>query len=191
MEFLTRLVSTNGMNFIGGFARDEGAKGKFIISRCNFSNSHLTDLMIDQTQSKYGDVYFALGAFKFDEEDRKYTRKQRNVTELKAFWLDIDCGEEKYKRAQARGVIDVYRTKELGLLALKKFLSDTKLPSPTFIVSSGEGWHVYWELAASVPTAQWRYTANALKGVCALWAFGGSYSYCRSCIGITGARHAT
>nr|DAT05429.1 MAG TPA: Replication protein B [Caudoviricetes sp.] len=167
MEFLTRLVSTNGMNFIGGFARDEGTKGKFIISRCNFSNSHLTDLMIDQTQSKYGDVYFALGAFKFDEEDRKYTRKQRNVTELKAFWLDIDCGEEKYKRAQARGVIDVYRTKELGLLALKKFLSDTKLPSPTFIVSSGEGWHVYWELQTPVPTAQWRYTANALKGVCA------------------------
>ena len=176
MSFLTRITSQRGKNVIAGLDKTEdGKRSIFKAYHLDFSNEAVTEKMIDSVVETHGDVYFALGTFKMDEEEKRWNRKQRNVIELKAFWLDIDCGEKKYQKALKRfqetgKPIDVYQTRELGLQALIQFIHNTKIPSPTIIVSSGEGWHVYWELKEPVETARWRITATALKNACT--AFG-------------------
>ena len=141
MSFLTRITSQSGKNVIAGLTKTEdGKRGIFVPFHLNFSDEAATERTIDSVTEKFGDVYFALGSFKFDEEERKWNRKQRNVIDLKAFWLDIDCGKEKYEKALKRfqetgKPIDVYQTRELGLQALVAFLQQTQLPHPTFIVS--------------------------------------------------------
>lgn len=171
MSFLKRLTSSSGRNVIAGLDKTADGKTVFVPYHIDFSNEASTESWIDYVTDKHGDVYFALGSFKFDEEERRWNRKQRNVIDLKAFWLDIDCGEKKYQKAlaefQAHGKeIQVYRTRELGLQALVAFLEQTQIPHPTIIVSSGEGWHVYWELVEPVPVDKWRFTATQLKHAC-------------------------
>ena len=147
MSFLTRITSQSGKNVIAGLTKaEDGKRSVFVPYHLSFADEKMTERMIDSVTEKYGDVYFALGSFKFDEEERKWNRKQRNVIDLKAFWLDIDCGKDKYEKALKRfqetgKPIDVYQTRELGLQALVTFLKQTHLPRPTIIVSSGEGWH--------------------------------------------------
>ena len=177
MSFLTRITSQSGKNVIAGLDKSPNGKQTFFKTyHLDFSDEKTTERMIDSVMEKHGDVYFALGSFKFDEEENRWNRKQRNVIDLKAFWLDIDCGEAKYQKALKRfketgQPIDVYQTRELGLQALIQFLHTTKIPSPTFIVSSGEGWHVYWELDKPVEVAKWRITATLLKNVCTHFGF--------------------
>lgn len=172
MSFLTRITSQSGKNVIAGLTKaEDGKRSVFVPYHLSFADEKMTERMIDSVTEKYGDVYFALGSFKFDEEERKWNRKQRNVIDLKAFWLDIDCGKDKYEKALKRfqetgKPIDVYQTRELGLQALVTFLKQTHIPHPTIIVSSGEGWHIYWELTEPVDVSRWRITATMLKNVC-------------------------
>ena len=166
MSLLTRLTSRNGKNVIAGLDQLESGGTSFHHYHVDFSNEGLTERIINLEKERHGDVYFALGSFKYDEEEKRWNRKQRNVVELKSFWLDIDCGERKYQKYVSEGKQpQVYRTRELGLQALKAFLDQTKIPSPTVIVSSGEGWHVYWELESPVDVTQWRFVANTFKAV--------------------------
>jgi hypothetical protein len=96
------------------------------------------------------DVYFGVAKY-----TNATTRTQENVQSLKAFWLDIDCGEGKD-----------YDTQEEGLQALAAFCRTVGLPKPT-LVDSGYGWHVYWTLTEEVSRSQWEPVAQRLREVCA------------------------
>jgi DNA primase len=84
-------------------------------------------------------------------------RIAKNAKWFKAFWLDLDCGENK-----------PYETQSIALDALKQFVTDTGLPRPT-IVNSGRGVHVYWVLTAPIFYNDWKPTAEAFKKFCAAY----------------------
>lgn len=96
-------------------------------------------------------VYYAVASF-----NESGTRKAHAVSALKSFFLDIDCGEDTPKK---------YATKKDGLLALGQFVKDTGLPKP-MVVSSGNGWHVYWVLEEELGVGEWKPIAEKLKAAC-------------------------
>ena len=105
------------------------------------------------TASKAGkNAYYAMASFKDGS-----SRTQKNVQELKAFWLDVDCKNKS-------PTVD-YSTKEEGLAAIQDFCNTNTLPQPT-IVDSGNGWHVYWPLTEAISKDVWQPVAEKLKAVC-------------------------
>lgn len=96
-------------------------------------------------------VYFALASFK--EAKQKGGRTHDNASHVKAFWLDVDCGEGKDYISQSEGA-----------KALVKFLKEARLPKP-MIVSSGHGLHVYWPLTQELGAQTWTKVAHLLKGI--------------------------
>jgi hypothetical protein len=106
------------------------------------------------------DVYF--GVAKYASADG---RKKENVQALKAFWLDIDCGEEKAKPDPTTGRPDGYATQAEGMAALKEFCAVVGLPRPT-LVDSGRGLHVYWPLTEEISRAEWEVVADRFREVC-------------------------
>lgn len=94
------------------------------------------------------DAYMACSGFKDGS-----SRKQSNVSAIKSFWLDIDCGPGKD-----------YPDLASGSAALQKFCADANLPPPT-IVCSGYGLHVYWPMKVEMVPEAWQPKADALKAL--------------------------
>ena len=105
------------------------------------------------------DVYFSCGKFVTDQN-----READNCGWMKAFFLDIDCGESKAK-PDKHGRIQGYIDQDTGMQAIKDLCKSLKLPKPT-IVDSGRGWHIYWPLTESVPKAKWLPVAETFKTRC-------------------------
>jgi hypothetical protein len=104
-------------------------------------------------------LYFGTAGFGDQvNEDGEYVRKLENVTALRAFRFDIDAGAEKH----AKHPNDTYPTQRDALAAVIAFIKATGL-MPTWIVSSGEGLHVYWALDADVDRAWWTPVARSLN----------------------------
>lgn len=101
------------------------------------------------------EVYFACATFK----DPAGKRSAKNAEAYKSFFMDIDCGPGK-----------PYDTKKDGVLALQKFLEDTRLPMPT-LVDSGRGLHLYWTVETPLDYNEWKPVADALKRSCDTYAF--------------------
>lgn len=156
MTFLQTLVSSNGKNLITG-PRPSGYG--WFEEWVDFSDTDATEQAIDRIQSKANSVYFALGAFN-KGVDHLYSRKQVNCEELKAFWFDIDAGEAKFAK---HGEGKVYRNQQDAFVALNEFVEWSGLPRPTYIVSSGEGLHVYWALDIPLKKDMWHKVALLLK----------------------------
>lgn len=91
------------------------------------------------------EVYFGIGALKGANAGAA------NVLYLKAFYIDIDCGEGK-----------PYTTKKEGLAALTSFMNSTGLPMPT-LVDSGNGVHCYWFLDREIHYDLWKPVGMSLK----------------------------
>ena len=96
------------------------------------------------------DAYFALATFKQDD-----SRRVDNVHQLKALFLDLDCGVTKD-----------YPNQKDAVDALRAFIKKLNLPKPV-LVNSGRGIHVYWRLTEPVAYVEWLPVAERLKRVCA------------------------
>lgn len=96
-------------------------------------------------------VYHACAAF----QDGR-SRQVDNVRAVKAFWLDLDCGEANV----AKG--DGYASQLEAEAALRDFCKSLSLPLP-MVVSSGHGLHIYWPLSAEITPEDWKSVATALK----------------------------
>jgi hypothetical protein len=99
-------------------------------------------------------AYFACSKY-----ESNTSRTQPNAKYIKAFWLDIDCGENKD-----------YPDQPTGLQALQQFCKVTGLPKPT-IVNSGRGLHVYWRLSRTVTAEEWKPVAERIKYLCEEYDF--------------------
>ena len=95
------------------------------------------------------DAYFALGTF-----DEAGSREAANVKQLRAFFLDLDCGPTKEYASQSE-----------ALRSLQNFCKQTQLPRPT-LINSGRGIHVYWRLTTPVSRETWQPIADKLKTLC-------------------------
>jgi len=108
----------------------------------------------EENSSKGFDVYFACAEFKTTEN-----RKESNVAGACAFWVDVDCGDDK--AAAGKG----YRTIEDAEQALNAFCATAHIPLPTHTVSSGGGLHLYWALTERLDAQLWKAMAAKLKAL--------------------------
>lgn len=98
--------------------------------------------------NKHGDtnIYFAVAGYK-----SKTDRTRNNVSELKTLLLDIDIGKGD----------GFYATKRDALAGLKELhRAVPELPMP-WVVDSGNGVHVYYELDRALPYDEWKPLAEA------------------------------
>ena len=110
---------------------------------------------LEQRVAQLGDkqgVYFGTASF-----STKESRKQANVLALKALRLDIDAGAKKF----ASNPDGAYETQRDALVASVAFFKAANL-APSFIVSSGEGLHIYFCLDTAVSPDVWAPMAEAL-----------------------------
>lgn len=113
------------------------------------------------------DTYFALASFQQGFHDgppdpktgqvKRQLRVRDNVAELKALWFDIDFKPKK------DGSPPIYPDAKTAAVALKVFCQATNIPTPSVIVDSGNGIHVYWPLDQPVDLERWQRLADALK----------------------------
>jgi hypothetical protein len=111
-------------------------------------------------------TYFALAAYKQGFHDgpidpktgqaKKQLRVRTNVESLKALWLDIDFKGKN-------GKPPIYPDIKTAAVALRVFSQATGIPTPSVLVSTGNGIHVYWPLDQAVPLDRWQRLADALK----------------------------
>lgn len=102
------------------------------------------------------DLYYGTAAYAEPTE-----RTQPNVSGLKALRLDIDAGEKKH----AKDPKNTYATQAEAVAAFGKAVT-AGLPRPNFVISSGEGVHIYWVLAETAAPAEWTKTAAMLQLAC-------------------------
>lgn len=118
------------------------------------------DALAEQYVAEGRNVFF--GVAKYATGDN---RTKENVRALKAFWLDIDCGEAKAQANPDTGRPDGYVNQAAGIAALKDFCAVVGLPKPT-LVNSGGGVHAYWPLEEEITRAEWEPVAERFKEVC-------------------------
>lgn len=116
---------------------------------------------VDEAASKAREImnaernaYFACSKYRTPDN-----RKGENVKSVRAFWLDIDCGEDKAAKGEG------YATKQEAANALLGFCKAAGLPAPTYIADSGNGLHVYWVLDVAVSPEDWRAHSRLLKAL--------------------------
>lgn len=146
-NFLSKVLSDDGYYCVVGFKNG--------IPSQKFSST-LDSVMSSASVLQQGgyDVFFALGTFLTEK------RETDNIKYLKAFFLDLDCGDGKG-----------YSTKNDAIVALKAFRKHYGLPYWTRVVSSGSGLHVYWGLEHPVSFEDWKPVANQLKQACVDFGF--------------------
>lgn len=102
-------------------------------------------------------IYFGTAAF-----STAHRRTQANVRSLKALRLDLDAGADKHQRHPD----STYPSQRAALAALASFIRATGL-TPTHIISSGEGVHVYYALQQELGPSAWLPLAQRLAASCA------------------------
>lgn len=101
------------------------------------------------------DWYYAAAAFDAPK------RKNEHVIALKSFRLDLDAGPDKYDPDSPE---KAYESLDAAVSGLGEFVKATKL-TPTHVVRSGHGLHVYFALDAEVGPDEWHPVARALQVV--------------------------
>ena len=113
-----------------------------------FTNFDDADEFIADLQKDVGrQIYFCCATF----VDNTKPQGAANVSELKSFYIDVDCGPTK-----------PYKNKGEGLKAIRTFCKEVGLPIPT-LVDSGNGIHGYWILEEAVDYNRWKPVGESLK----------------------------
>ena len=156
------------LEFLQTILPEDGIKYLVTISQENNKTKHYPYTSLEkmaeavaQLDGKPVQLYHACGSYSepfVEVEGKRKYRIPANWNRAKAFWVDIDCGEEK----AAKG--DGYLTKRDAATALRDFCAATKLPAP-LIVDSGNGLHAYWVLARAIKHATWVKLAARLKAI--------------------------
>jgi hypothetical protein len=107
------------------------------------------------------DIFFAVHTLKTARQPNperpgkmKTFRTHENMKEARAFFFDLDVGEEAGK----------YASQADALAGLERFLFYVNLPSP-IVTSSGYGLHVYWVVSEPIPSTIWRERADKLHWI--------------------------
>jgi len=98
-------------------------------------------------------TYHSIAAF----DTASNSRDAENARTMCSFYIDVDSGPEPRKR---------YKTISECEAAITKFMQSTKMPPPSIIVFSGNGYHCYWVLNQNVSIAEWLPVAKNLKELC-------------------------
>lgn len=128
--------------------------GNDVVRNKLFNTVEELDQATDAFLAQYWNVYYATAGF-----GALNNAKADNAVAKQEFYIDVDCGVGK-----------PYADKAAGLLALKDFAKQAKLPRPT-LIDSGNGLHAHWLLNEAIPIHDWKAVADALKERCQEFAF--------------------
>ena len=113
-------------------------------------------------------IYMALGGFdpdlsfvdkEFNGKPYKgFSRKANFTVAFKAFWLDLDVGEDKY--AEKKG----YASQSMAIEKLWDFVHAIGLPDP-IVINSGRGVHAYWALEDEIDAQSWFKMAKVFDAI--------------------------
>jgi hypothetical protein len=105
------------------------------------------------------DIYFCLSLQKevgaVVHGRAKATRSKNNALAFKAIWIDVDV------KPPPKG----YATIEDALDAIKEFARITGLPSPSALIGSGGGVHIYWISDRPLTVEEWAPYAHGLRAL--------------------------
>ena len=150
-EFLERVVP-NGNICIADHVQIEDKK---VFIHYTMTQHDVAAKLALDLDAKGHTIYFALASFKetFANPTGKLRVKRtaKNVSHLKALWLDVD--NKDCPGGSAVG-------------AIKKYLLATKMPRPSIMVKSGNGIHLYWPFKKAISLEEWLPLAEGLKADC-------------------------
>lgn len=97
----------------------------------------------------------------------KAKRLASNATWLKAIWIDVDVKAKpaSWDAENPGKPWTHYETMEEAWAAVSAFIKLVGLPTPSALVNSGGGWHVYWISDEPLPPDAWRPYAEGLKSL--------------------------
>lgn len=160
--FLT-MINTDLLNVVqppDGWFAVLGIKGEDDVKQRLVETREEVDTLVATYLNEKRNVYFGVAKFSTGQN-----RTKANVKGLKAFWLDIDCGESKAVANADTGRPDGYIDQVTGLQALQVFCKKIGLPLP-LVVNSGRGIHAYWPLTQEVSREEWEPVAARLRDLC-------------------------
>ena len=154
LDLLSIVQPSDGWFAVLGIKNEKDVVQKLVATRQE------VDAVAEKFLKQKRNVYFGVAKF-----ETPSNRKKENVKALKAFWIDIDCGESKAEVNPKTGRPDGYIDQATGLQKLKDFCAEVGLPKP-LLVNSGRGIHVYWPLTQEVTRSQWEPVAERLRDLC-------------------------
>lgn len=166
LEFLRKILPEYGIHYLALFTKEINPKTNRSFTHHKYYLS-LEDMAAEiprwENDPKYVATYHACASYlkpyieiDHNGETRKKYRIDENWDCAKSFWIDIDCGQEKFDKGQG------YLTKMDGTKAIVAFAKKVGLPRP-MIVDSGNGVHIYWPLTKDIPHTKWVVVAKWLK----------------------------
>jgi hypothetical protein len=166
LEFLKAILPEHGIHYLALFK--EGYK--FPAHKVYTDLETMADAIEGMAGSKQLSVYHACATYQkavieLDELDKNGNNKRKyripeNWDKARSFWVDVDCGQEKFDKGQG------YLTKKDAAVAMAKFAKDVGVPRP-MLVDSGNGIHAYWPLTKDINSELWRKIATVLKSTLA------------------------
>lgn len=142
-----------------------GIKGATDVKQKLVATREELDRVAQQFVAEGRNAFFGVARFK-----ENVGRKKENVRALKAFFMDVDCGEGKEKINEKTGRPFGYIDQLTGLQELKRFCKLIGIPKP-ILVNSGRGIHAYWPLTTEVSRDDWEPVAERLRDLCVLHNF--------------------
>lgn len=155
VDLLNRVLADDGWYVILGL-------GGTFPKQEHFQTREEVDAFVKTLVDQKLDAYFACSKFETSEN-----RTKNNVKSIKAFWMDLDCGDTKAVVNEKTGRPDGYKSQEVALQELAKFCEHIGLPDP-LLVNSGRGIHAYWPLKEAVTRQQWEPVAARLNELCVI-----------------------
>lgn len=159
LEFLRAILPEHGIHYLALFK--EGYK--FPAHKVYTDLETMADAIDNMAGSKSLSIYHACATYQravIEIEDGEKTKRKYRVPEnwdrAKAFWVDVDCGQEKFDKGQG------YLTKRDAAVAIDKFSMEVGWPKP-MLVDSGNGIHAYWPLTKDIAHDKWVKVAKGLK----------------------------
>ena len=141
-QFYEKVLPSQGVYCVTGIHKNGQVKNLFAETLDDVSKT-IADLKEQQWN-----IFIALNTFD------GYSRSAKNAKYCRAFYIDLDVGEDK-----------PYSSKAQADEALSAFITDKELPPPVR-VDSGNGLHAYWTFSTDVHTSEWKPYAEKFKAFC-------------------------
>ena len=159
LDFLKTILPENGIYYLVIFQVGH----KIPSHKVYLDLETMADAIDNMAGSKSLSVYHACASYQravIEVEDGEKTKRKYRVPEnwdrAKAFWVDLDCGQEKFDKG------DGYLTQGDAVGAIFEFSDKIGWPHP-MIVDSGNGIHAYWPLNKDITHEKWVKVAKELK----------------------------
>lgn len=159
LDFLKTILPEHGIHYLALFQDGHRSPGHKVYKDLET----MADAIDNMAGSKSLSVYHACASYQqavIEVEDGGKTNRKYRVPEnwdrAKSFWVDIDCGQDKFDKG------DGYLTKRNAVVAVFQFSDKINWPRP-MILDSGNGIHAYWPLTRDIASDEWVKIAKGLK----------------------------